>query len=102
LAHITKEGSRWLVSGSMDIQQVELMLAEKSIFKAVDEVEIDLSGVSNVETATISLLFEWLRQARNSKCDLTYINLPQKLVDLATLYDVLELIPLVPGSEVTH
>ena len=100
--HITKEDSRWLVSGSMDIQQVELMLAEKAIFKAVDEVEIDLSGVSNVETATISLLFEWLRQARNSKCNLTYTNPPQKLVDLATLYGVLELIPLVPGSEVTH
>ena len=102
MAHITKEGSHWLVSGSMDIQQVELMLAEKAIFKGADKVEIDLSGVSNVETATISLLFEWLRQARHSKCNLTYANLPQKLVDLATLYGVLELIPLVPGPEATH
>lgn len=99
MAHITKEGSRWLVSGSMNIQQVELMLAEKAIFKAADEVEIDLSGISDVETATISLLFEWLRQARNSKCNLTYTSLPQKLVDLATLYGVLELIPLVPGPK---
>jgi phospholipid transport system transporter-binding protein len=97
LAQIIKEGNRWQVSGSMCMPQVESLLAESATIPATKEIEIDLSAVSDVDTATISLLFEWIRQAHGRKCKVTYTNLPENLESLARLYGVLELIPQ-PGS----
>ena len=93
MAQITKEGNRWLVSGAMSMPHVEALLAESASLEIEKNIEIDLSAVSDVDTATISLLFEWLRQARSRKCKVTYTNLPENLASLATLYGVLELIP---------
>jgi phospholipid transport system transporter-binding protein len=93
LAQITKEGNRWLVSGAMSMPHVEALLAESASLETAKDIEIDLSAVSEVDTASISLLFEWLRQARRRKSKVTYVNLPENLASLATLYGVLELIP---------
>jgi phospholipid transport system transporter-binding protein len=93
LAQITKEGNRWLVNGAMSMPNVKSLLAEGAALETAKEIEIDLSAVSDVDTATISLLFEWLRQAHSHKCKVTYANLPENLTSLATLYGVLELIP---------
>ena len=95
MAQITKEGNRWLVNGAMSMPHVDALLAESASLEATKDIEIDLSAVSDVDTATISLLFEWLRQAHSRKCKVTYANLPENLASLATLYGVLELIPQV-------
>ena len=95
MAQITKEGGRWLVSGAMSMPYVKSLLAESASLGTAKDIEIDLSAVSEVDTATISLLFEWLRQAHGRKCKATYANLPENLASLATLYGVLELIPQV-------
>jgi phospholipid transport system transporter-binding protein len=94
LAQITKKDNNWLVSGPMSMPHVESLLAESAALAATREVEIDLSAVSEVDTATISLLFEWLRHAHSHKCKVHYANLPENLSSLAKLYGVLELIPL--------
>ena len=106
MAQITKEGNRWLVNGPMSMPHVESLLAESVALDTAKEVEIDLSSVSEVDTATISLLFEWLRMAHNHKCKVHYTNLPENLASLAKLYGVLELIPLAApqtsGSTSSH
>ena len=79
----------------MSMPHVDALLAESASLEATKDIEIDLSAVSDVDTATISLLFEWLRQAHSRKCKVTYANLPENLASLATLYGVLELIPQV-------
>jgi phospholipid transport system transporter-binding protein len=103
LAQIVKEGNRWQVSGSMCMPQVEPLLAESAAIPDAKEIEIDLSKVSDVDSATISLLFEWIRQAHSRKCKVTYTNLPENLESLARLYGVLELIPqpVAPDSNST-
>ena len=93
MAQITQDGNRWLVSGMMTMPQINALLAESATLASAKELEIDLSAVSDVDTATISLLFEWLRQAQARKCKVTFANLPQNLASLATLYGVLELLP---------
>ncbi len=95
MANITIEGNRWLVSGAMSMSHVKSLLAEGAALETAKDLEIDLSAVSDVDTATISLLFEWLRQAHERKCKVTYANLPENLASLATLYGVLDLIPQV-------
>jgi phospholipid transport system transporter-binding protein len=93
LAQIIQEGNRWLVSGDMTMSKVNSLLAEASALPKAAELEIDLTAVSDVDTASISLLFEWLRQARAHKSKAIFTNLPQNLTSLATLYGVLDLIP---------
>ncbi|MGZ8253153.1 MAG: STAS domain-containing protein [Methylophilaceae bacterium] len=93
MAEIKKEAHRWLVSGDMTISQVEALLAQSADLATAKSLEIDLAAVSEVDTASISLLFEWLRSAHAHKVKLTFAHFPQNLVSLATLYGVVELIP---------
>ena len=76
----------------MTVQQAQALLAE-GVLPAGDALEIDLSGVSDVDTAALSLLFEWMRRAEARNCKLTFAHLPENLASLATLYGVLDLIP---------
>jgi phospholipid transport system transporter-binding protein len=93
LTQITKQEHRWLVSGDMTLPQVNALLAESAGLQMTRSLEIDLASVTDVDTATISLLFEWLRNAHTHKCKLTFANFPQNLISLATLYGVAELLP---------
>ncbi len=77
----------------MTIACVESLLAESTHLRMERGLDIDLSEVTDVDTATISLLFEWLRTANAHKCKITFANLPQNLSSLATLYGVVELLP---------
>jgi phospholipid transport system transporter-binding protein len=67
------------------------MLAETKTFPK--QLKMDFSGVTNVDTATISLIFEWLRQAQNQGSQLTFTKLPENLHSLINLYGVVDLIP---------
>lgn len=93
MAQIEKEGSRLCIRGAMTLESVNALLAESDAALAADNLEMDLSAVSDVDSAAISLLFEWLRQAHGRNISLVFVNLPPNLVSLATLYGVLDLIP---------
>jgi len=93
VAQITQENNRWLISGAMTMAEVNDLLAQSTGLENSRDTEIDLAEVTEVDTSAISLLFEWLRQARSHKSKVTFYNLPQNLVNLATLYGVLDLIP---------
>jgi len=93
LAQIKLQDNRWLVSGDITADHICELLAESKSHGIAQDVEVDLADVSDVDTASISLMFEWLRQAHASKHKITFANLPDNLSSLATLYGVLELIP---------
>ena len=93
MAQITQDGNRWLISGAMTVTEMNSLLAESAALAGSAHVEVDLKGVSDVDTSAISLLFEWLRQAHSRKSKVLFSNLPENLESLATLYGVLELIP---------
>lgn len=93
MAQITQQDNRWLVSGDITADHICALLAESATLDHGRDIEIDLAAVSDVDTASISLLFEWLRQAHTSKHKVSFVNLPKNLLSLATLYGVLELIP---------
>lgn len=56
------------------------------------EVTLDLSGVTEVDSAAVSLLFEWRRAALAANRSIRYVNLPDNLKSLAQLYGVTELV----------
>lgn len=93
MAQVIKEQNRWLLNGDITLQNLDALLAERPALASVKVLEVDLSGVTDVDTASISLLLEWLRSAMAHGVQLTYSHLPANLLSLATLYGVEHVIP---------
>ncbi|HNC52541.1 MAG TPA: STAS domain-containing protein [Accumulibacter sp.] len=57
-------------------------------------VEVDLSQVAEVDSSALSVLLAWLRTAGERGISLRIAHPPANLISLATLYGVVELLPL--------
>ena len=99
MALIEQQAGRLVIRSAMTVETVNALLTE-SLPLLVADVEFDLQEVADADSSAISLMFEWLRQAQDRKIGVTYANLPDTLVSLAKLYEVLELIPQRTGA--TH
>jgi phospholipid transport system transporter-binding protein len=93
LAQLIKDGNRIRVSGAMTMLSVPALLDESAAVFVDDNLEVDLAQVDEVDSAALSLLFEWLREAHARNASLVFVNLPANLTSLATLYGVLDFIP---------
>lgn len=102
MAEITKTEGKWLVKGDLLLDDIESLLAQNLELDGARLLEVDMSGVAEVDSVTISLLFEWLRKAKGERCDLFYSNLPANLTSLATLYGVFDLIPQAANKAAAH
>jgi phospholipid transport system transporter-binding protein len=92
MALFTQQGNNLTIHSSMTVDTVAMLLTE--VMPELKQArEIDLKQVPDVDSSALSLMFEWLRQARENKVKLSYCNLPDSLVSLAELYGVLEMIP---------
>lgn len=87
---LTREGAALQVAGPMNINSVATLLAQSSGMLSGIQV-VDLAAVTEVDSAAVSLLLEWRRQAQNTS--LRFTNLPTALRSLADLYGVADLIP---------
>ncbi|HSI22105.1 MAG TPA: STAS domain-containing protein [Methylophilaceae bacterium] len=93
MSFIESQGSTLRVSGAMTMENVDAVLDESEAALTSPNLEMDLSGVTEVDSTAVSLMFEWLRQAHSRNISLTFVHLPSNLVNMATLYGVLDLIP---------
>ena len=87
---LTREGDQLKVAGPLNIGSVTTLLTQSGGMLAGVTV-VDLGGVTEVDSAAVSLLLEWRRQAQNPA--LHFSNLPAALKSLADLYGVTDLIP---------
>lgn len=69
------------------------LLQESAGLFAGENPEVDLAEAIEVDSAALSLLLEWLRQAQARGTSLVFSNLPANLISLATLYGILDFIP---------
>ena len=83
---------RCTLKGAVNLETV-LALREDGLRQfAAAEVTLDLSAVTDVDSAAISLLFEWRRAALAAGRRIRYVNLPENLQSLAKLYGVTDLV----------
>jgi phospholipid transport system transporter-binding protein len=89
-AQLTQQGEgRYAVSGELSFATVtELLRQSRAQFAGESSMDVDLSGVTHADSAGLSLLIEWLRQARLQNRQLRYLALPAQLQSLATISDV--------------
>ena len=90
---ISCEDGRCKVSGPLTNQNAAWVLEEGKQLFAADGVAVDLGGVTEVDSAAVSLLLEWRRAAEQRNQRIKFLNLPDNLKSLAELYGVTEFIP---------
>jgi phospholipid transport system transporter-binding protein len=90
---VLSEGERLRVTGSITIHNVVKVVEQGVALFDQGGKTIDLSQVQDVDSAAVSLLLEWQREAVRRKREITFVNVPEKLKSLLRLYNLFELIP---------
>lgn len=89
---VVREGDSIKVSGSLTIDTVTAMVQEIAPLLVGGANQVDLSGVSEVDSSAVALLLEWQRQAGARGARLNWSALPDAIHNLAALYGVQDLI----------
>jgi len=88
---------RYLVTGELGFDTVpSIWQQSRSELGGSDTAQIDLGQVTNVDSAGLALVIEWIGWARERGKRLVLLNLPDKLLALARISDLDEL--LVAGA----
>jgi len=75
----------------------ELLETTRSLFTGSTSVHVDLDGVTDVDSAALALLIEWLKQARQQQYRLHIEHIPDKLMAIARLTGVEDIIATTDG-----
>jgi len=94
MSNIVLQGNTWLLSGEILVDNANAVLVESTGLEMSEALQIDFSAVTNTDTSAISLMMEWQRRAIAAKHKISFVNLPEGLESLATLYGVSDFIPL--------
>ena len=89
---ILSDGSKLSVKGSVTINNVVTLVEQGIALFDRDELVIDLTQVTEVDSSAICMLLEWQRQANRRNWRMCFANMPHNLKSLAQLYGVAELI----------
>lgn len=91
---IKREGNLIHVSGALTMETVAAMRDLDLPAEATGPVVVDLAAVEGLDSAAVSLLLAWLRQAQARGLTLCYKNLPANLTSLAQMYGVADMLPV--------
>lgn len=94
MTSITLQNNQWRVAGEILMDNANAVLVESNALQITDDLQIDFSAVTDVDTAALSLLIEWQQRALAADKKVVFTQLPESLISLATLYGVVEFIPL--------
>lgn len=82
-----------VVQGSLNIETVPALF-EIGLYHLVGEdLQVDFSQVTSVDSAAVSMLLGWTRAAQRIQHSLHVMGLPEDLLSLARLYGVAEMLP---------
>ena len=98
MVNITQQSNQWLISGPVLMDNANEALTQSIALSMNEQLEIDFSGVTDIDTAALSLIMEWQRRALASKCTISFANLPVNLNSLAELYGVTSFISVTKAS----
>jgi phospholipid transport system transporter-binding protein len=84
------------LEGALSFETMPAVLAQSAAYAAQpdlpEQLTIDFSAITGVDSSAVALLLEWRRQAQQRSKTLEFVNLPANLMSLARLYGVEELI----------
>ena len=90
----TNPDNRVQISGALTVETVASLTGAATQTSGQTDLVIDMQQVEAVDSAAVSLMLLWLREAQRNKVNLCFAHVPENLLSLARLYDVAELLPL--------
>jgi phospholipid transport system transporter-binding protein len=91
---IQREGNRLQVSGRMTMDTIGASFEEAMQPPEGKDWMVDLAQVEAADSAAVSMLLSWLRNAQRHEAKLTFVNVPENLRSLAELYGVADALSL--------
>ncbi|CAH1385813.1 STAS domain-containing protein [Candidatus Nitrotoga sp. M5] len=91
---IERDGGYVHVSSSLTIETVTTLFKNGLQSDKKMPLVVDLAQVETVDSAAVSLLLSWLREAQRNSVELCFTNIPESLLSLARLYGVVDMLPL--------
>jgi phospholipid transport system transporter-binding protein len=80
---------RFALSGEMTFDTAEQILRASEVpFEEHTQLEIDLSGVTDSDSAGLALLLEWVTWANHSVREIRFIEVPEKVLAIARTTEV--------------
>ena len=92
---IERSGNELRVSGAVTFANA-VEVCEEAKRQLNGDTIFDLTNVTEVDSAALSVLFEWRRAAKAKNLQLSFHNLPDSMKSLAALYGVADLVA--PGA----
>lgn len=84
---------RFALSGQMNFDTAERILKKSSEpFDAHTQLEIDLSGVTDSDSAGLALLLEWVTWANHTVREIRFIGMPERVLAIARTTEVEKLL----------
>lgn len=96
MTSVTLQDGKWHVSGDILMDNANAVLSDSRALNMPENLCVDMAGVQSVDTAALSLVFEWQRRANLSHQQVSFTNLPESLISLAALYGVTDFISVHP------
>lgn len=86
-------GGRFALSGEMTFDTAERILKEsEEPFEAHTQLEIDLSGVTESDSAGLALLLEWVTWANHTVREIRFEGMPERVLAIARTTEVEKLL----------
>ena len=82
------------ISGRLTMDTIGASFAESMQPLESKDWTVDLAQVEAADSAAVSMLLGWLRNAQRHQAKLTFVNVPENLRSLAALYGVADALPL--------
>jgi phospholipid transport system transporter-binding protein len=90
-----RDDGTYVLRGELGFNTVSPLLKHSDeMFEDGNPITVDLDGITRADSAGLSLLIEWWRQARSQGLEIRYINLPQQMLAMAHLAGVDALLPI--------
>ena len=84
---------RFLLSGKMTFRYVgPILRVSMELFHEHPHIEVDLSGVTETDSAGLALLLEWITWANHNVHEIRFINTPEKIDAIAETTEVDDLL----------
>ena len=86
---------RFAVSGEMTFDTAEKMLrASEALFDDHTQIEVDLTEITETDSAGLALLLEWVTWANHTVREIRFEGMPEKILAIARTTEVEPLLAL--------
>ena len=93
---LTFDNNQLKITGAVIIDSARTLLEGGRGYCVANDVTLDFSGVSEVDSSALALILEYRRAAESAGKRVTVSNLPASLKTMADLYGVTDLIAATP------